>query len=456
MGAGRIFGIVAVAAVILTGCGGKGEQSSAAATETFVDSRDGKKYKTVKIGSQTWMAKNLNFDGSGKCHHDKILDSYNCWKYGRLYTWDEAMAACPAGWRLPGDADWMELADYAGGEETAGKKLKSKTGWKDKGNGTDEYGFSALPGGGFGCCSYTSTGVAGYWWTAAEDDSKGVTRDMYPDKEIVGRWVDEKTYRYSVRCLKEEAEAAEQYDEDGQGVDEEEPLDEKIDENGVRTIYVSNASQFLRALGSECVINMKPGLYNLTSFTLERVNNLTIRGAFGKDGEKTEIVSHDVGYYVGYFRHCSNIVIENIKAGHNTRPESECAGGVFLFENSSNIRLSGVDMYGSGIEGLSLMNVSNMKVTDSRIYECTERIMSVGGGGNISFEKCRFHDNKGQIGASRITTLSFTDCEFSDNGRNEAFSIYDGGVTVSRSKFTDEENVSFELEDFIIDVGEGD
>ena len=124
---------------------------------TLKDSRDGNVYKTVKYGSSdlTWMAENLNYktDGS-RCLLDKKA---NCQKYGRLYTWNAAMKACPTGWRVPGPRDWIGLFIEAGwdGEKEGpkkeileiGKKLKSKNGWKKNGNGTDNLRFAALPGG---------------------------------------------------------------------------------------------------------------------------------------------------------------------------------------------------------------------------------------------------------------------------------------------------------------------
>jgi uncharacterized protein (TIGR02145 family) len=82
----------------------------------------------------------------------------NCQKYGRLYGWDAAMKACPAGWRLPTNNDWNALINFAGGEKAAGKKLKSKAGWNNNGNGTDDFGFSALPGGNYQAGENRDTG----------------------------------------------------------------------------------------------------------------------------------------------------------------------------------------------------------------------------------------------------------------------------------------------------------
>ncbi len=132
------------------------------AGETFTDPRDGQTYRTVKIGDQVWMAENLNFESpKSMCYDD---DPTNGKKYGRLYTWDEAKKACPPGWHLPSKKEWLTLVDFAGGLEVAGKKLKAKSGWKDNGNGTDEYGFSALPGGGF-TIGFIDVGILGHWWS---------------------------------------------------------------------------------------------------------------------------------------------------------------------------------------------------------------------------------------------------------------------------------------------------
>ena len=120
---------------------------------TFTDTRDGQTYKTVRIGGYAWMAENLNYqtDSGSWCYQN---NADNCKRYGRLYDWETAMAACPAGWKLSSNADWEWLMAEVDGDRyngTAGKKLKSKSGWNDykgtSGNGTDDFGFSALPGG---------------------------------------------------------------------------------------------------------------------------------------------------------------------------------------------------------------------------------------------------------------------------------------------------------------------
>jgi len=115
--------------------------------DAFTDPRDGKVYRTVKIGSQVWMAENLAYAAEGsKCYNN---EESNCEKYGRLYDWDTAMKSCPAGWHLPSREEWQTLVDFAGGGKIAGEKLKAKSGWNDyegkSGNGTDEYSFLGYP-----------------------------------------------------------------------------------------------------------------------------------------------------------------------------------------------------------------------------------------------------------------------------------------------------------------------
>ena len=144
------------------------------------DPRDGQIYKTVKIGNQVWMAENLNYEtrdevysidsdfsgfltnGSHKSKNIrnkrskkvtlKSETSYcydnrttNCLRYGRLYPWSTAVEACPVGWHLPDTTEWNTLFATVGGIESAGKVLKFTEGWRNGGNGTDEYGFSAIP-----------------------------------------------------------------------------------------------------------------------------------------------------------------------------------------------------------------------------------------------------------------------------------------------------------------------
>jgi uncharacterized protein (TIGR02145 family) len=184
----------------------------------FTDTRDSKTYKTVSIGGKTWMAENLSYKMSGGSWCYDNNDS-NCNKYGRLYTWDAAKAICPLGWHLPTRREWGDLAIFAGGtgdygkESTAGTKLKAKSGWNNKdngssGNGTDYYEFSALPGGSrhYGDNFYFA-GVNGTWWTATEmkiGSINAYVRNMYYSSDNVSEFYSEKKgMGYSVRCLKD-------------------------------------------------------------------------------------------------------------------------------------------------------------------------------------------------------------------------------------------------------------
>jgi uncharacterized protein (TIGR02145 family) len=175
----------------------------------FTDSRDKKKYKAIKIGTQTWMAENLNYNVSGsKCYNNKPA---NCDKYGRLYNWSTAMKACPKGWHLPSDAEWTALTNYvesnSGCSKCAGKHLKSASGWDSYSgiSNLDTYGFSALPGGlGDSGGSFRSVGIGGYWWSSSESGSDDAYfRYMYYDIEYAYYFNYVKSNLYSVRCLKD-------------------------------------------------------------------------------------------------------------------------------------------------------------------------------------------------------------------------------------------------------------
>ena len=186
-------------------------------------------YPTVDIGTQTWLAKNLNYAVEGsKCYDN---DPDYCVQYGRLYDWETALTVCPSGWHLPSDDDWDKLFLYvdsqndgegSGGSPydsyTAGKYLKATSGWNEycswnedddcelkSGNGTDKYGFSALPGGyGDSGGSFNYVGDYGFWWSASENDSYGAYyRIMYYDSEYA-YWLNGiKSLLFSVRCVKD-------------------------------------------------------------------------------------------------------------------------------------------------------------------------------------------------------------------------------------------------------------
>jgi len=175
-------------------------QKQAADVSQITDLRDGKKYKIVKIGEQTWMAGNLNYEEEGKCYNNEPT---NCQKYGRLYDWNTAMKVCPKGWHLPSKKEYIMLTDFVGGEETEGKHLKAKFGWKYNGNGLDSYGFSALPGGyGNPDSSFRYVGHYGYWWSASEySRSHAYSHSIFYDYEYVSHSYNDKSGLFSVRCI---------------------------------------------------------------------------------------------------------------------------------------------------------------------------------------------------------------------------------------------------------------
>jgi len=168
---------------------------------TFTDSRDGKVYRIVKIGGQTWFAENLDYAAEGSvCYEDKDA---NCATYGRMYNWETALTACPAGTHLPTDKEWTTFMDYVGGLGTASKKLKSTSGWFSNSSGTDEYGFSALPGGHSAIDGHFCSILGiGFWFSATEKDADYAwTRVILHNKEFVIMNRNFKTDLLSVRCV---------------------------------------------------------------------------------------------------------------------------------------------------------------------------------------------------------------------------------------------------------------
>jgi len=170
----------------------------------------GQTYKTAVIGSQVWMAENLNYAIEGsECYNN--LES-NCDIYGRLYNWETAMAVCPSGWHLPSDADWNELISYvesnSGCRGCASIHLKTNSGWNSNGNGEDTYDFSALPGG-FGILedgNFHNVGTRGYWWVsiASENNSNyAYSKFMHDEDNYVSDSSYPKYELLSVRCVKD-------------------------------------------------------------------------------------------------------------------------------------------------------------------------------------------------------------------------------------------------------------
>jgi uncharacterized protein (TIGR02145 family) len=180
-------------------------------TGSLYDSRDGQSYRTVVIGSQTWMAENLNYDSDDSVCYDN-QNSY-CNEYGKLYDWETARTACPNGWHLPNDDEWEALMNSVGDHSTAGKHLKAKEGWNScgpSGSGKsysceDTYGFAALPGGeGTSGGNFFDAGGYGNWWSASDNDSDFASvRYMDYNFEYVIWSKYEKISMFSVRCVQD-------------------------------------------------------------------------------------------------------------------------------------------------------------------------------------------------------------------------------------------------------------
>jgi uncharacterized protein (TIGR02145 family) len=213
----RFLFTVAFAAITLTfsACEDTDGKSSKD-TKSFV--YEDQTYKTVKIGKQVWMAENLNIEiGKSVCYGKK---SENCKKCGRLYDWETAMKACPAGWHLPTDMEWLNLEEVIGDSSTAGTALKSKSDWDGKISGIDKYGFSALPCGAYVMEIGNGLGSATAFWSATEKDAKDAwSRTLLSDSFLI-QWGDDakmatkkanallrdpkiKKSFFSVRCVKD-------------------------------------------------------------------------------------------------------------------------------------------------------------------------------------------------------------------------------------------------------------
>jgi len=200
----------------------------------FVDTRDRQSYTTVQIGTQCWMAKNLNvgtrINGSLEQTNnspEQIIEKYcygdseaNCDVYGGLYQWNEMMlysttpgiqGICPTGWHLPTNAEWITLSDYLGGEEVAGGAMKETgtTHWASPNIGaTNSSGFTALPGGNrdfiWEIGYFNNLSSRGYWWSSSQYDANGAWHwYTYHINVYFIADIEPNSFGYSVRCLKD-------------------------------------------------------------------------------------------------------------------------------------------------------------------------------------------------------------------------------------------------------------
>lgn len=189
----------------------------------MTDVRDGKTYKTVTLGDQTWLAQDLNYEtGNSWCYKD---DTANCETYGRLYDWETALTACPAGWHLGSDEEWSTLVTYldprsepndgfeiskiAGGMMKTTGTIEAGTGlWNSPNTGaTNSSGFSALPSGNRNPAgTFKMLGYHIMIWTSTEyDDNHAWTMmlDMTQSGILRDYTGVTKDYGISVRCVKD-------------------------------------------------------------------------------------------------------------------------------------------------------------------------------------------------------------------------------------------------------------
>lgn len=176
---------------------------------TLEDSRDGKTYRTIKIGEQTWMAENLNYEVENSYCYDN--DPKKCEVAGRLYVYSVAKVACPEGWHLPSESEYETLIQTVGGKSAAKDNLRADNGWGHgwvQKNGTDEYGFSILPVG-YGYYymdEYTKAGERAQFWISVDDVVESAP-SIFSEPGVNGGLDIDYGYslgsKFSVRCVKD-------------------------------------------------------------------------------------------------------------------------------------------------------------------------------------------------------------------------------------------------------------
>lgn len=187
-------------------CGSAFAASKSKKKNEFKDPRDKQTYRTVKIAGLEWLGDNLNYKTAGSfCYKD---EDDQCMVFGRLYTWDAAQKACPAGFRLPTHADFESLWTAAGADFNAGYLIKADYGWSGDTNGNDTLKFSAMPAGNrFDDETYGNTAKFAFFWSA-DDTSEGVpagsARVWYLTSKSMafGYMSKPKNFGFSVRCVR--------------------------------------------------------------------------------------------------------------------------------------------------------------------------------------------------------------------------------------------------------------
>lgn len=182
----------------------KNNETTQAETGTFTDERDGKTYKWVKIGNQTWMGENLAYKPeSGFWSYED--ETSNVETYGYLYDWQTAQSIAPAGWHLPSKSEWETLDDYLG-EHSAGQLKESGTDhWQSPNTGaTNSSHFTGLPSGGNFDGEYLMIGRKGYFWSSTEiDDANAYALTLESDSASISWYSGTKVRGLSIRCVKD-------------------------------------------------------------------------------------------------------------------------------------------------------------------------------------------------------------------------------------------------------------
>lgn len=183
----------------------------------------GKKYKTVEIGNQVWLAENLDFvfdglvvgQGSSSSEpranyydNDEATYGWSGLKYGLLYNWiavkylEDHKSELMPGWHVPTDSEWGELATAVGGYSVAGTKLKSTTGWSS-GNGDGSYSFAAFPAGFQNSGSFYILGNGVLFWTVTEYSSSDAYYRSFNTGASMNTNYKSKSLGHSVRLVKD-------------------------------------------------------------------------------------------------------------------------------------------------------------------------------------------------------------------------------------------------------------
>jgi uncharacterized protein (TIGR02145 family)/prepilin-type N-terminal cleavage/methylation domain-containing protein len=189
-----------------------------AASGNFTDQRDGQIYPWVKIDTQIWMSKNLNYNngcasiawvnytdvGWCGCYDDNLS---NCSSYGKLYQWSVTQNnLCPSGWHVATVSDFLTLSNYiynhnGYNSSVTGNALKSTSAWS---GGTDNYGFNALPAGfrqeNNGV--FRDTNNSTYFWSSNfQTPTDAYMTGLYSYSGVMDNITDLKTNAFSVRCV---------------------------------------------------------------------------------------------------------------------------------------------------------------------------------------------------------------------------------------------------------------